>query len=130
MPTTRCGGHTGTRTTRTPRSRCGDSRDRPAGIREDARLARPPIQATGSLAGDHGRDCVDGAPSLGPGCACPRQQGRHGPVAGLLLQVVLELAGAARVAELTQRLRLDLADALAGHVELCANLLERAGAAV
>jgi hypothetical protein len=36
----------------------------PVGIPADARLARPPIQATGSLAGDHGRDCVDGAPSL------------------------------------------------------------------
>jgi hypothetical protein len=35
-----------------------------SGIRTDARLARPVIQATGSLAGDHGRDCVDGAPSV------------------------------------------------------------------
>ena len=26
--------------------------------------------------GDHGRDYVDGAPSLWPGCACPRQHGR------------------------------------------------------
>src|SRR5450756_1937723 len=60
---------------------------------------------------------------------CPRQHGRHGPAAGLL-QVVLELAGAARVAEVMQRLPLDLADPLAGDVELLADLLKRAGAAV
>src|SRR5450759_1652281 len=69
MPTTRCGGRTGTRTPRTSGSRCSDSRDRPAGIRADARLARPPIQATGSLAGDHGRgrvevNDVDGLPEF------------------------------------------------------------------
>ena len=39
-------------------------------------------------------------------------------------QVVLELAAPARVAQLAQRLRLDLADPLAGHVELPADLLE------
>src|ERR1035437_7815652 len=64
-----------------------------------------------------------------PAAAWP-PHGRHGPVAGLLLPGVLELARAARVAELTQRLRLDLADPLAGDVELLANLLERPGAAV
>src|SRR6266508_737463 len=47
-----------------------------------------------------------------------------------LFQVVLELAAPAGVAELAQRLRLDLADALAGHVELAAHLLEGAGAPV
>src|SRR5450759_4013499 len=130
MPTTRCGGRTGTRTPRTSGSRCSDSRDRPVSIRADAHLARPPIQATGSLAGDHGRDRVDGAPSLWPGCACPRQHGRCGPAAGLLHQIVPQLAGAARVAEVMQRLPLDLADPLAAHVELLADLLKRAGAAV
>src|SRR6266511_4789758 len=47
-----------------------------------------------------------------------------------LLQVVLELPAPARVAELAQRLRLDLADALARHVELAADLFEGAGAPV
>src|SRR6266542_5895390 len=41
-----------------------------------------------------------------------------------LLQVVLELARPARVAELAKRLRLDLPDPLAGHVEVAADLLE------
>src|SRR5450830_1096941 len=88
------------------------------------------ILPSGSLAGDHGRDCVDGAPSLWPGCACPRQHGRCGPAAGLLHQVVPQLARTAWVAQLPQRLGLDLADPLAAHVELRADLLERAGAPV
>src|SRR5215218_3320399 len=48
----------------------------------------------------------------------------------LLLQIVLELPAAARVAELAQRLCLDLPDPLAGDVELLAHLLERPGAPV
>src|SRR4051794_34178343 len=36
-----------------------------------------------------------------------------------------QLAAAARMLELAQRLRLDLADALAGHRELLADLLQR-----
>src|SRR4051794_36623751 len=47
-----------------------------------------------------------------------------------LLQVVLELPGPRRVAQLAQRLRLDLADPLAGDVELLADLLEGARAPV
>jgi hypothetical protein len=47
-----------------------------------------------------------------------------------LLQVILQLARTARVAQLAQCLRLDLADPLAGHVELLAHFLEGAGAAV
>src|SRR5690349_24995645 len=47
-----------------------------------------------------------------------------------LLEVVLELAAAARVAKLAQRLRLDLADPLPGDVELLAHLLERPGTPV
>src|SRR6185436_9649169 len=43
---------------------------------------------------------------------------------GRLLEVVLELAAAGRVAQLAQRLGLDLADPLAGDVELLADLLE------
>src|SRR5450759_3287240 len=87
------------------------------------------IRPSGSLAGDHGRDCVDGAPSLWPGCACPRQHGRCGPAAGLL-QVVLQLARTARVAQLPERLRLDLADPLAAQVEVRADLVKGAGAPV
>src|SRR5450759_3732222 len=51
-------------------------------------------------------------------------------VALALLEIVLELAGAARVAQLAQRLGLDLADALAGDVELLAHFLESAGPTV
>src|SRR6185436_18628677 len=47
-----------------------------------------------------------------------------------LLQVVLELPAAGRVAQLAQRLGLDLADPLAGDVELLADLLERSGTPV
>jgi hypothetical protein len=46
--------------------------DEPRGRHPGGRPPREaPIQATGSRAGDHGRDCVDGGPSLWPGCACP-----------------------------------------------------------
>ena len=48
----------------------------------------------------------------------------------LLLQVVLQLARAGRVAQLPECLRLDLADPLAGDVELLADLLQRPRAAV
>src|SRR4051795_2663226 len=47
-----------------------------------------------------------------------------------LLEVVAELLAAARVPELRQRLRLDLADPLAGEAELLADLVERARLAV
>src|SRR5450759_5096726 len=60
---------------------------------------------------------------------CPRQHGRCGPAASLL-EVVPQLAGAARVAQLSECRSLDLADPLARQVELLANLLERPGAAV
>src|SRR3954469_20145647 len=43
-----------------------------------------------------------------------------------LFEVVAELLAAARVAELRQRLRLDLADPLAGETELLADLVEGA----
>src|SRR5215218_9169588 len=46
------------------------------------------------------------------------------------VEVVAQLLAAQRVAQLGQRLRLDLADALAGDAELLADLLERAGLAV
>src|SRR3954466_15949063 len=49
---------------------------------------------------------------------------------GELLQVVLELPRPRRVAQLAQRLRLDLADPLAGDVELLAHLLEGPGTPV
>ena len=67
-----------------------------------------------------------------PGQAGPRQTGPQLSLAaaGPLLQVVLELAAAGGVAKLAQRLGLDLADALAGDVELLAHLLQRAGAPV
>src|SRR2546425_10195624 len=52
-----------------------------------------------------------------PGMRLPRSQ---------QLGVGLEPAAARRVAELAQRLGLDLADALAGHIEERAHLLERA----
>src|SRR5438876_633876 len=47
-----------------------------------------------------------------------------------LLQVVLELAAPRRMAQLAQRFRLDLPDALSRDVELAADLFERARAAV
>src|SRR5690554_2515941 len=42
-----------------------------------------------------------------------------------LAQIVPELAAAGRMAQLAQRLRLDLADALARHAEVLADLLQR-----
>src|SRR4051794_11502363 len=48
----------------------------------------------------------------------------------LLFQVVLELPAPRGMAQLAQRLGLDLADPLAGDVELLADLLEGPGAAV
>src|SRR5207237_399505 len=47
-----------------------------------------------------------------------------------VLQEVAQLRGARAVAQLAQRLRLDLADALAGDAELAAHLLQRALAPV
>ena len=46
------------------------------------------------------------------------------------VQKILELLAAGGVAQLAQRLRLDLADALTGDIELLADLLKRAGTAV
>src|SRR3546814_14889682 len=43
----------------------------------------------------------------------------------LLIQEAAHLAAARRVLQLAQRLRLDLADALARHAELLADLFER-----
>src|SRR6185503_8557036 len=62
-------------------------------------------------------------PRIGPALA-PGPSDRADFPPELLLQVVLELAAPARVTQLAQRLRLDLADALAGHVELLAHFLE------
>src|SRR6188474_1736107 len=47
-----------------------------------------------------------------------------------LLEVVLELPAPARVAQLAQRLGLDLPDPLAGDVEVAADLLEGPAAAI
>src|SRR6187200_2658566 len=47
-----------------------------------------------------------------------------------LLEIVLELAAPAGVSQLAKCFRFDLADALAGDVELLADLLEGAGAPV
>ena len=47
-----------------------------------------------------------------------------------VVEVVPQLLAAVRVAQLGQRLRLDLADAFAGHAERLADLLERVGLAV
>src|SRR5205814_6546547 len=63
----------------------------------------------------------------GPSAACDSRAGRGSE---RLLQVVLELAAPGWVAQLAQRLGLDLADALTGDVEFLADLLERPGAAV
>ena len=46
------------------------------------------------------------------------------------VQEVLQLLGAAGMTQLTQRLSLDLADTLAGDMELLAHLFQRTGAAV
>src|SRR6187399_2867086 len=65
-----------------------------------------------------------------------RRVGSRRPAAGdgrprvPLLEVVLELAAAGRMAELAQRLGLDLADAFAGDVELLADLFEGPGTPV
>src|SRR5437660_2780457 len=58
------------------------------------------------------------------------ERGAPGRRPSQLLEVVLELAAPRGVPQLAQRLRLDLTDALAGHVELATDLLERPGAAV
>src|SRR5215213_817703 len=47
------------------------------------------------------------------------------PITHDLLQIVPQLLRAARVAQLAERLRLDLADALSGDAELAANLFQR-----
>src|SRR5439155_6093005 len=60
----------------------------------------------------------------------PRAAPACGPARRRLLQVVLELPRPRRVAQLAQRLGLDLADPLARDVELLADLLQRPGATV
>src|SRR5512146_558715 len=67
-----------------------------------------------------------------PGSADPaaRPGLSRGPRRPRLLQVVLELAAAGRMAQLAQRLGLDLPDPLAGDVELLADLLEGPGATI
>ena len=47
-----------------------------------------------------------------------------------LLEEITQLARPTRVAQLAERLRLDLPDALAGHAEVLADLFQRATAAV
>src|SRR3970282_643421 len=63
------------------------------------------------------------------GAARPRENAGCGRAPGLL-QVVPQLARTAWVAELAERLRLDLADPFAGDVALLAHLLERPSAPV
>ena len=65
-----------------------------------------------------------------PSRRCKRLKGVPSIVVIGSVQEVLQLLAAAGVAELAQRLGLDLADALARDVELLAHFLERAGAAV
>src|SRR6185437_4590623 len=57
-------------------------------------------------------------------CAVLKPRGGAGRPQRSALDEALELLRAARVAELAERLRLDLADALAGHLEVLADLLE------
>src|SRR3954464_45999 len=61
--------------------------------------------------------------SAGPRAGLSRPAGRHRP----LLRDVAELLGLGERLQLLQRLVLDLADALARHVERAAHLVERAG---
>src|SRR5689334_19162230 len=69
-------------------------------------------------------------------CVAPPSRARRGAACRTstsvvtLVQIVLELLRARGVAQLAQRFRLDLANALAGDAELAAHLLERAAAAV
>src|SRR5918912_2447349 len=56
--------------------------------------------------------------------------GRTGRTNDLVIEVVAQLARAGGVAQLAQRLGLDLADPLAGDAELAADLLQRPLAAV
>src|SRR5207244_13484198 len=58
-----------------------------------------------------------------PPCPPARRRGRER--GGFLLQVVLELLAAARVAQLAQRLRLDLANPLAGDAEALSHFFPR-----
>src|ERR1019366_7419070 len=84
-----------------------------------------------------------GQPRRAPGCSGDpfhtshldnEKRGKGGPAGAIpaagLHEVVLELARTARVAQLAQCRRLDLADPLAGHVELLAQFLEGAGVPV
>src|SRR5258708_23064888 len=63
-------------------------------------------------------------PAPGPDLP-PDGDDRHSPAPSWLLQVVAELLRTRRVAQLAQRLGLDLADALAGDAEALAHLFER-----
>ena len=70
------------------------------------------------------------APEPEPGPqATPARAPRPDQIPGLL-QVVLQLAAAGRVAQLAQGFGLDLADPLAGDVEFLAHFLKGAGPAV
>src|SRR5712691_11384308 len=71
-----------------------------------------------------GRQHVADRPAPGPDLP-PDGDDRHSPAPSWLLQVVAELLRARRVAQLTQRLGLDLADALARDAESLADLFER-----
>src|SRR5207245_89293 len=59
-----------------------------------------------------------------------RRQQRSALAQTALVQVILQLLGPGRVAQFAEGLRLDLADALARHVELATHLFQRAAAAV
>ena len=60
-----------------------------------------------------------------------RQSGRFGPAVYIpSIEKILELLAPARVAELPQRLRLNLADPFTGDVELLADLFKRPALAV
>jgi len=80
------------------------------------------LRATGLLCANAIRSTCGEAP-LSRGLTLHSCRSTHAD----LLQVVLELAGTARVPQLTERLGLDLANTLAGHSELATNLLQRAG---
>src|SRR6478735_556171 len=55
----------------------------------------------------------------------PAAPSQSQPSPGLLVEEAAHLTAAARVLELAQRLRLDLADAFARHAELLADFLQR-----
>src|SRR5579862_943387 len=96
--------------------------DAPAETSERARSrrARASARARSRSVGTRSRSAVDSRGTSGTELIA----------ADGLLEVVLELPAPGRMAELPERLRLDLADALAGNVELLAHLLEGSGTPV